>query len=65
MLIVSILALQFQHAVNIFHCGFKIPRDLITKSFEGGLEDLKFDEESVGLWNFLQGDSNYVGEGQR
>ncbi|BFY99968.1 hypothetical protein BsWGS_03008 [Bradybaena similaris] len=43
----------------------RIPRDLITKSFEGGLEDLKFDEENVGLWNFLQGGNNYVGEGQR
>uniref|UniRef100_A0A0B7BNE7 Laminin subunit alpha n=1 Tax=Arion vulgaris TaxID=1028688 RepID=A0A0B7BNE7_9EUPU len=43
----------------------RIPPDITSKSFEGGIEDLKFDEEPIGLWNFLEGDNNYVGENQR
>ncbi|XP_012943161.1 laminin subunit alpha isoform X2 [Aplysia californica] len=43
----------------------KIPRDITTQMFEGGMEDLKFDGEPVGLWNFVAGENNYEGEQER
>ena len=37
----------------------------MTKPFEGVLEELTFDGEPLGLWNFAAGKNNFKGANQR
>ncbi|XP_055884413.1 laminin subunit alpha-like isoform X2 [Biomphalaria glabrata] len=43
----------------------EVPLELTTEPFNGGMEDLKFDDEPVGLWNFVEAKNNKVGYPQR
>ncbi|KAK3796923.1 hypothetical protein RRG08_032228 [Elysia crispata] len=45
--------------------AFAIPQGLMTKPFEGVLEELTFDGEPLGLWNFAAGKNNFKGANQR
>ncbi|RUS82429.1 hypothetical protein EGW08_009817 [Elysia chlorotica] len=44
---------------------FTIPQDLMTKPFEGVMEELTFDGEPLGLWNFVAAANNFKGANQR
>ena len=40
--------------------------DSVTRqSFIGSMEDVKFDDTPVGLWNFGDAENNFVGENAR
>ncbi|CAL1548003.1 unnamed protein product [Lymnaea stagnalis] len=38
-----------------------IPQELTSQPYSGGIQDLIFDGEPIGLWNFVEGENNYVG----
>ncbi|XP_041356694.1 laminin subunit alpha-like [Gigantopelta aegis] len=42
-----------------------VPPSLITYNFIGAMEELKFDDETLGLWNFVSGENNYEGHMER
>ncbi|GFO21134.1 laminin subunit alpha-3 [Plakobranchus ocellatus] len=44
---------------------FTLPQGISTNSFVGSMEELKFDEAFLGLWNFVQAQNNYQGEKER
>ena len=39
----------------------QIPRELTTQNFIGSMEDVKFDGQNVGLWNFENAENNLEG----
>ncbi|KAH9496293.1 hypothetical protein Btru_018041, partial [Bulinus truncatus] len=62
--------LELNAVTSIFLVGgvpsnIEIPNELTRKYFIGGMEELKFDGEPVGFWNFLAGANNYVGQTER
>ncbi|KAL3869382.1 hypothetical protein ACJMK2_042067 [Sinanodonta woodiana] len=42
-----------------------VPDSLSTVKYIGVMEDVQFDEIPLGLWNFVEGENNYVGAVQR
>ncbi|XP_071119471.1 laminin subunit alpha-like [Haliotis cracherodii] len=45
--------------------GVMLPSSINGRRYIGVMEDLKFDEQSLGLWNFIMAENNYYGENER
>lgn len=48
---------KMHHTLLFF---FQLP--VTTTFFQGSLEDIKFDDDPVGLWNFVDAENNLRGE---
>ena len=44
---------------------FQISNEVSTVKFMGDMESIEFDENPMGLWNFEDGENNYVGARER
>lgn len=44
---------------------FQLPPGVINIFYEGIMEEVVFDERPMGLWNFVDGENNYVGALER
>ncbi|KAK6179097.1 hypothetical protein SNE40_011531 [Patella caerulea] len=42
-----------------------LPENLLRIPYDGVIEDVIFDEQPIGLWNFRNGENNYVGALER
>ncbi|ESO94906.1 hypothetical protein LOTGIDRAFT_144813 [Lottia gigantea] len=42
-----------------------LPENLLRTPYDGVIEELVFDEQPIGLWNFKDGENNYMGANER
>jgi hypothetical protein len=58
----SSIFLHFEMKTKEPFCVFQTPPEVIRENLVGSIEDVKFDDTPVGLWNFADGENNKVGE---
>lgn len=57
--------LKIHKNINLLAFLFKLPNGLSANYYQGVMEDVTFDDQPLGLWNFVYGENSYVGAVER